>query len=108
MKRTVIIIGIIILLIISGGYFVSNLQNKPDQIKRNLTEEQKRNYRLNNLEKYENGTLEHNVSLDDMKERLLKNQFFVQDKNFVPCLSAAEAPKELGQCVSDTIKNLKK
>ncbi len=62
-----------------------------------LSEEEKRQYREQHEQEYQNGTMQHHVPLEEMKKR--KEQMFADNPAVRDCIEKATSPPEVGACI---------
>jgi hypothetical protein len=62
-----------------------------------LSEAQKRQYREQHEQDYQNGTMQHHVPLEEMKKR--KEQMFANNPAVRDCIEKAASPPEVGACI---------
>jgi len=62
-----------------------------------LSEEEKRQYREQHEQEYQNGTMQHHVPLEEMKKR--KEQMFANNPAIRDCIEKATSPPEVGACI---------
>jgi hypothetical protein len=79
-----LIAGLLLSLFVMSGVFA-------------LSEDEKRQFREQHEQEYQNGTRQHNVPLEEMKKR--KKKMFVNNPAVRDCIDKAASPPEIGACI---------
>jgi hypothetical protein len=84
-----IIAGLLISLFVMQGAFA-------------LSENEKRQFREQHEQEYQNGTMQHHVPLEEMKKR--KMEIFANNPAVRDCIDKAASPPEIGACIKNALK----
>jgi hypothetical protein len=67
-----------------------------------LSEKEKRQFREQHEQEYQNGTMQHHVPLEEMKKR--KMELFANNPAVRDCIDKAASPPEIGACIKNALK----